>query len=90
MSAQTPTPWRVGPYYKSDVLNQEGGTICTCRPMGSPAAEANADFIVRAVNSHDAMREALENLLPHVLFVEASMQAVDAARAALKAAKEEA
>jgi len=67
MSEHTPTPWRV---YEDDdciVCFGEGDSICDCAP-GSPfvkmgAAKANAAFICKAVNNHEALVKALSTLL---------------------------
>jgi len=61
--------------------------------MGSsPEREANADFIVRAVNSHEAMVEALKTLVDIVAEIHPeadSLGGLDQARAALAATAEE-
>jgi len=66
-AAHTPTPWKFeDEYVRADALNgDEGGNIVAdvyTRPSHShsPEMEANAAFIVRAVNAHDALVEALE------------------------------
>ena len=58
-SEHTPTPWHIGPYYKQDIESPTGH-IATCRSV--PAGEANAEFIVRACNAHDALVEALREI----------------------------
>lgn len=52
----TPRPWqRDG----RAVFHKERGTVCQCSTANSPAeAEANAEFIVRAVNAHDKLTAA--------------------------------
>lgn len=62
MTEHTPTPWRND--QKPDALivcDAEGGSIADCAPpgpwMGHKTALANAAFIVRACNSHDALVE---------------------------------
>ena len=64
----TATPWRAEPDSEpSDFYGAiyEGTTSLT--PLAlveqGPNAKANADFIVWAVNNHDALLEALERLL---------------------------
>lgn len=53
----TPTPWKLT---EPDRIEQEGfGMICTTRG-DNWQAPANAAFIVRACNSHDALVKALE------------------------------
>lgn len=66
MIEHSPTPWHV---FKDDFLIVcfgEGDSICDCAP-GSPfisfaIAEANAAFIVKAVNNHEALAKALEGI----------------------------
>jgi len=62
----TPTPWHLGNfrevkdtfYAKPDNVDSIGMIFCSNRtPEG---AHANAAFIVRAVNNHEALVEALE------------------------------
>jgi len=70
MSEHTPTPWlkpcedEVGVISRAD--DQSYGMrvpILTCHSANS---EADADFIVKAVNYHDRLREALCNMVkPH-------------------------
>jgi len=97
----TPTPWHTG---KSDsrgsVHNIYSGKskeptegIATCyRWVGSQEAEANADFIVRACNAHDAVVEELnrtagelanlirDEFLPDHEYLERWFAGVEAAR----------
>jgi hypothetical protein len=66
----TPTPWRVAiepPYEESarifsgDIyLGSLGNSDQT-----KDETRANAEFIVRAVNSHDALVAALRRIMPH-------------------------
>ena len=61
------------------------------RPFAITYDPAHADEIVRAVNSHDALVEALELLVADVAGYEAwerPCHALDVARAALAAARE--
>ena len=86
MTAHTPTPWRMK-MTSSDwrlILSPTGQEIT------HPRNEADSAFIVRAVNNHAALVEALE-----ALTVEAFQnmrggkgRLIDNAWAALKAAKE--
>ena len=62
----TPTPWRMGPAlhegYHAAVMALSHTLIANFGDgsVGKAEHEANAEFIVRACNSHDAMVEALE------------------------------
>ena len=58
----TPRPWKVGPYYKHDVLSDEG-LVCECGPMMSDRAAANAALIVHRVNHYEQMEAALRRSL---------------------------
>jgi len=55
----SPLPWHVGPFYKSDIESQSG-RIAECVSLKTPRAEANAEFIVRACNSHHELLAALK------------------------------
>lgn len=64
----TPTPWKIEFNSKCEIVAKEG-TIATLdlpmkRELGYDGAclleEANASFIVKAVNSHEALVEALK------------------------------
>lgn len=59
----TPTPWYFSPI-SCDVWANPGFTICEVYPSGHETEEkkANAEFIVRAVNCHDELVEALQRL----------------------------
>jgi len=54
-------PWHLGPHYRTDIMNRNG-FVAECRPMMTPLAEANAEFIVRACNSHEELLAALKRL----------------------------
>lgn len=61
----TPTPWRIAARRTKDggswnILGPAGAAIIA-RVLPGPA-EADAEFIVRAVNSHDELLEALKDL----------------------------
>lgn len=66
MSKSTPTPWRVGRRSAHDaltVIETAEDYIADCTDMiGSERDIANAAYIVKAVNSHAAMVEALHAL----------------------------
>lgn len=71
----TPIPWRVDPSFPHDVQSESGLEIATVNPEvmtgGKKPKDAsevveNAEFIVRAVNSHDALLEMLYEALPSV------------------------
>lgn len=65
--SHTPTPWRLTHpcAYGNGIYGDEnqwiGYTLIITE--GVAGAQANADFIVRAVNSHDALVDALQNIL---------------------------
>lgn len=63
MSAHTPTPWSAEPLGLGTAvaITSPSGDICylTLQPA---RARANAAFIVRAVNAHDALVAALEKV----------------------------
>ncbi len=64
----TPTPWHL----RDGATNGEvhvcapGRTIAVCDARPPNECEANAEFIVKAVNSYDDMLEALEALVKYV------------------------
>ena len=67
-SKHTPIPWKVNTFAgrpNSEVFSNDT-LICDCRAtnveMTSEEIEANAEFIVRAVNSHQALLDALKCL----------------------------
>lgn len=49
-----PRPWHVGPYYKTDIETSKG-RAAVGYPEHTTQGEANAEFVVRAVNAHDAL-----------------------------------
>ncbi len=58
----TARPWRVGGHKDSIVYNVDGWAICnaiTYHNKGDPSDTANAALIVRAVNAHDVLADAL-------------------------------
>jgi hypothetical protein len=69
----TPTPWELHHVSNGIELSRHGNAIATVHRYGAGRVpegeqcpwhdyEANAAFIVRAVNSYEAMREALKEL----------------------------
>jgi len=67
----TPRPWSVSrnnagaipPHFQPPEILGRGGHACVAAQLGNgPEAEANAALIVRAVNSHDKLVEALTEL----------------------------
>lgn len=65
MSNHTPTPWEVGEdvgQAERSIVTAECRDICTCE-TGFGDAEANAEFIVRAVNAHDDLLNACREIL---------------------------
>lgn len=77
MSGQhTPTPWAVDENYPTSIVRVQGeGSVLECEFMewdgetmnvGEPDLnEANATFIVKAVNSHEALVDILERIKRH-------------------------
>jgi hypothetical protein len=57
-----PLPWHVGPHYHTDIYSRNG-FVAECRPMNAPQPLANAEFIVRACNTHDDLVGALKFVL---------------------------
>lgn len=55
----TARPWRVEEF--GEVSGADRTLICSTR--GGANGEANRELIVRAVNAHDAMRDALRDLV---------------------------
>ena len=67
MTEHTPTPYQLGypGWDDSDTIcNEKGYTVCT-RPKLIDKEDwvADAEFIVRAVNSHDALVAALKAMM---------------------------
>lgn len=57
MTQNTPTPWLQD---ATHVYDQRENCVANCDQKNYGRDEANAAFIVRAVNSHDALVKALE------------------------------
>lgn len=58
-------PWHLGPHYHTDIYSRNG-FVAETRPMQTPYAEANAEFIVRACNAYDDLLEALKEALRYL------------------------
>lgn len=61
----TPTPWETDGVYIMRVGDERMITVANCYHsprLDIPTAKANAAFIVKAVNSHDALVEALHGV----------------------------
>lgn len=72
MKKHTPTPWQVGGHNKCTVYDKFGQRIANSFE-GVPVVEksdgtcaANAEFIVRCVNSHEALVQALMDTQRHL------------------------
>jgi len=108
MSDRTPTPWVIRPERHDDwgwIRGADGELACIARhhdrkdddkhrmDKTDPYA-ANAAFIVKAVNSHDALVKALEELLPLAGIMDDcdcdSCRPIQQARAVLASIKERA
>lgn len=51
----TPGPWRVGPYYRHEVVSDEG-VIC-CAPIETKQTRINAQLIAAAPDLYEALEE---------------------------------
>lgn len=64
----TPTPWSIVPkrphQHKSVIQRQDGNVVAVCGwEGGMEMDEKNAEFIVRCVNSHAALLQAVKTAL---------------------------
>ena len=59
-SEHTPTPWRRSPRCVESILTDEESPLVVA--FVNINKEANAEFIVRACNAHDALVEALREI----------------------------
>jgi len=83
----TPTPWKVGFKNPQTIESETGKDIAACGAyrLSLKEAEANADFIVRAVNSHEALLEAAKQALKFInekangVYVDASQHLLEKA-----------
>lgn len=57
----SPTPWNVGPHYKTDVYSRDG-RVAECQ-LQTPRGVANAMHIVKCVNAHEALVAALKAVI---------------------------
>lgn len=90
----TPTPFRLDAETKMIVLDSSGVVVVHCAGIvdGFENAKRLAAFIVRACNSHEALKEALKALeqfesTPDKDAVLISYKAIERARKALKQAE---
>ena len=60
MTEHTYTPWKVTGKLKTTVRTWDGLFIAECGPEPMNRAQNDAEFIVRAVNAHDALLAAAE------------------------------
>jgi len=66
MTEATKRPWyATGIHVQSAAINEDN-YVCTAEGDTPETAVANADLIVNAVNSHDALVAALEQATEHV------------------------
>jgi hypothetical protein len=91
----TPTPWRLsdkrfncGTHHETPILNRNGGEVCRVQSIGQDDYET-AHRIVRAVNAHDALVEALHSMLNLEMAARLVRYHTDKARAALRLARGE-
>lgn len=90
----TPRPWRVSESRPYLVYDATGRLVADC---SGPAPEETGALVVRAVNAHDALVAALRKCLDYIPGSEVrswppgfrlKKEALEAARAALAAARE--
>jgi hypothetical protein len=62
LAEYSPIPWRIGPINYADVYDADGEIVALC-PKGYETTATNAEFIVRACNSHDELLAALTGLM---------------------------
>jgi hypothetical protein len=62
----TPTPWYATGVHVQSAVKNEDNYVCTAEGSSPEEAIANADLIVRAVNSHDALVSALVSALTNL------------------------
>lgn len=92
----TPTPWKLESYLVGQIVNEdESKMIARAGRVNSYESDpdqierkANAAFIVRAVNSHQQLVEAIKGLMEYASLIEERFDSVatNEARAALAAA----
>ena len=88
----TATPWKM---FNNEITDSKNYTIAITKNCGAEENQVNARLIVRAVNSHEALVEALEDILHKAIHAETAidieyglLRIVEIAEAALAAAKE--
>jgi hypothetical protein len=102
-SAHSPLPWSVGVANSGDQIDDgapgiesaDGWTVCDVWPSACPDCDslrfaiANAEFIVRAVNSHADLLAALKAIVAadEVKSLDRIVAAIPAARAAIAKAE---
>ena len=96
-TTHAPTPWTIDDHRVLDIRDSNGESVA--RVWRSSPRETNAELIVRAVNSHQALLDALEALLDASQIGDAFLRDTDSvslkvadfkqARAALARAKGE-
>lgn len=87
MSEHAKLPWGINPApQRGDEICANGVVICDAYGTDYNEAAANSSFIVRAVNSHAALVEALKNIVDQRVL---TPSARSNARAALKLAEGE-
>jgi hypothetical protein len=65
IAAHTKTPWRLDPRFAMRIVANDDDTVASTGSQGDLRNqwEANADFIVRAVNAHEDLVAALQRML---------------------------
>lgn len=70
MSDHTPPPWSFEvEEYQANVVRASDGSLLATIVGDSAEAEANAEIVVRAVNSHEALVDALKDALSALTYI---------------------
>lgn len=88
----TPTPWKIIPNYKSDGQYIKAGIQTLLETwIGEFSSQDNATFIVRAVNSHEALLEAakLAKIQIHYGYIDGKEDVIKILDDAIKSAEGE-
>jgi len=89
MIEATKRPWyATGIHVQSAAINEDN-YVCTAEGNSPEQAIANADLIVKAVNSHDALVAALEAAIPMLTPATRTIGGTKRARLAAEAALEQ-
>lgn len=61
----SPTPWKIGDTFTKSIFSGDTLIVGTYNTYSDIPAEANARFIVKAVNCHDYLVELLQGYIEH-------------------------